>query len=152
MTDAELYTLIQGDTQAAALFTDGNDEGCAVRCSSIAPPIRQPVAAERVQAAAITSGLWAIVKIASQNTGLPNPPRGAAMSFVDWIEAGRPIDMDGGTVQGVGAVLLSYNLATQEQLDALQVLADVPQMITQQQVGAAREWNRVNGGVSNAVT
>ena len=47
------------------------------------------------------------------------------MSFVDWIEAGRPIDMDGGTVQGVGSVLLSYNLATQEQLDALQTLADV---------------------------
>ena len=86
--------------------------------------IRQPVAAERVQAAAIASGLWAIVKIAAQNTALPNPPRGAAMSFVDWIEAGRPIDMDGGTVQGVGAVLRSYNLATQPQLDALQALAD----------------------------
>ena len=86
--------------------------------------IRQPVAADRVQAAAIASGLWAIVKIAAQNTALPNPPRGAAMSFVDWIEAGRPIDMDGGTVQGVGAVLLAYNLATQDQLDALQALAD----------------------------
>jgi len=86
--------------------------------------IRQPVPADRVQASAISTGLWAIVKIAAQNTALPNPPRGAAMSFVDWIEAGRPIDMDGGTVQGVGAVLLSYNLATQPQLDALQALAD----------------------------
>jgi hypothetical protein len=86
--------------------------------------IRQPVAADRVQASAIATGLWAIVKIAAQNTALPNPPRGAAMSFVDWIEAGRPIDMDGGTVQAVGAVLLSYNLATQPQLDALQALAD----------------------------
>jgi len=74
------------------------------------------------------------------------------MSFVDWIEAGRPIDMDGGTVQGVGAVLLAYNLATQDQLDALQVLADNPQTITQQQVGAAREWHRVTGGVSNGTT
>ena len=86
--------------------------------------IRQAVPADRVQASAISTGLWAIVKIAAQNTALPNPPRGAAMSFVDWIEAGRPIDMDGGTVQGVGAVLLSYNLATQPQLDALQALAD----------------------------
>jgi hypothetical protein len=114
--------------------------------------IRQPVAADRVQAAAIASGLWAIVKIAAQNTALPNPPRGAAMSFVDWIEAGRPIDMDGGTVQGVGQVLLSYNLATQPQLDALQALANVPQTITQQQVGAAREWFRVTGGLTNATT
>jgi len=101
-----------------------SDQQAADAVNAKTVTIRQPVAADRVQAAAIASGLWAIVKIAAQNTALPNPPRGAAMSFVDWIEAGRPIDMDGGTVQGVGAVLLSYNLATQPQLDALQTLAD----------------------------
>jgi hypothetical protein len=101
-----------------------SDQQAADTVNAKTVTIRQPVAADRVQAAAIASGLWAIVKIAAQNTALPNPPRGAAMSFVDWIEAGRPIDMDGGTVQGVGAVLLSYNLATQPQLDALQALAD----------------------------
>jgi hypothetical protein len=100
------------------------DQQAADEVNAKTVTIRQPVAADRVQASAIASGLWAIVKIAAQNTALPNPPRGAAMSFVDWIEAGRPIDMDGGTVQGVGAVLLSYNLATQPQLDALQALAD----------------------------
>ncbi len=133
-------------------YTGLSDQDAADAINAKTATIRMPVAAERVQAAAIASGLWAIVKIASQNTGLPNPPRGAAMSFVDWIEAGRPIDMDGGTVQGVGAVLLAYNLATQDQLDALQVLADNPQTITQQQVGAAREWHRVTGGVSNGTT
>jgi hypothetical protein len=101
-----------------------SDQEAADAVNAKAVTIRQPVAAERVQASAIATGLWAIVKIAAQNTALPNPPRGAAMSFVDWIEAGRPIDMDGGTVQGVGQVLLSYNLATQPQLDALQALAD----------------------------
>jgi hypothetical protein len=101
-----------------------SDQEAADAVNAKTVTIRQPVAADRVQAAAIASGLWAIVKIAAQNTALPNPPRGAAMSFVDWIEAGRPIDMDGGTVQGVGQVLLSYNLATQPQLDALQALAD----------------------------
>jgi len=101
-----------------------SDQQAADAVNAKTVTIRQPVAAERVQASAISTGLWAIVKIAAQNTALPNPPRGAAMSFVDWIEAGRPIDMDGGTVQGVGAVLLSYNLATQPQLDALQALAD----------------------------
>lgn len=86
--------------------------------------VRRTVSAESVQAAAIASGLWAIVKIASQNAALPNPPRGAAMSFVDWIEAGRMIDMDSATVSGVGSVLQQYNLATQAQLDALRALAD----------------------------
>jgi hypothetical protein len=148
MTDAELYTLIQSDADAKQKADIGDDSGCAARCSTIAPTIRQPVAAERVQAAAIASGLWAIVKIAAQNVGLPNPPRGAAMSFVDWIEAGRPIDMDGSTVQGVGAVLLAYNLATQEQLDALQTLADNPQTINPAQVSDAMRPYR--GGVVNA--
>jgi len=101
-----------------------SDQEAADAVNAKTVTVRQPVAAERVQASAISTGLWAIVKIAAQNTALPNPPRGAAMSFVDWIEAGRPIDMDGGTVQGVGQVLLSYNLATQPQLDALQALAD----------------------------
>ena len=86
--------------------------------------VRRAVSAEVVQAEAIASGLWAIVKIASQNAALPNPPRGAAMSFVDWIEAGRMIDMDSATVSGVGSVLQQYNLATQAQLDALRALAD----------------------------
>ena len=86
--------------------------------------VRRMVSAESVQAAAIASGLWAIVKIASQNAALPNPPRGAAMSFVDWIEAGRMIDMDSATVSGVGSVLLQYKLATQAQLDAIRALAD----------------------------
>jgi hypothetical protein len=149
MNDSELYTLIQSDPAAVAAYNAGDDDACALRCSVIAPTVRRPVPAEEVQAAAIASGLWAIVKIAAQNTALPNPPRGAAMSFVDWIEAGRPIDMDGGTVQGVGQVLLSYNLATQPQLDALQALANVPQAITQQQIGAAREWHRATGGASN---
>ena len=101
-----------------------SDQEAADAVNAKTVTIRQPVPADRVQASAISTGLWAIVKIAAQNTALPNPPRGAAMSFVDWIEAGRPIDMDGGTVQGVGQVLLSYNLATQPQLDALQALAD----------------------------
>ena len=86
--------------------------------------VRRPVSAEIVQAAAIASGLWAIVKIASQNSALPNPPRGAAMSFVDWIEAGRLIDMDSETVGAVGDTLLAYNLATQAQLDGLKSLGD----------------------------
>ena len=47
---------------------------------------------------------------------------------------------------------LAMKLAKEEQLDALQVLADNPQTITQQQVGAAREWHRVSGGASNGTT
>ena len=109
-----------------------SDQEAADAVNAKTVTIRRPVSAEVVQAAAIDSGLWAIVKIASQNAALPNPPRGAAMSFVDWIEAGRLIDMDSSTVLAVGSVLLSYNLATQEQLDALKALGDAVIPWTQQ--------------------
>lgn len=101
-----------------------SNQQAADRVNAKTATVRRPVSAETVQAAAIASGLWAIVKIASQNAALPNPPRGAAMSFVDWIEAGRPIDLDSQTVVSVGDVLLSYNLATQAQLDGLKSLGD----------------------------
>ena len=48
MTPAELYTLIQSDPQAKALFAAGNDTACATRCGVIAPPIRQKVPADQV--------------------------------------------------------------------------------------------------------
>lgn len=105
-------------------YSNLSNQETADRVNAKTATVRRPVSAETVQAAAIASGLWAIVKIASQNVALPNPPRGAAMSFVDWIEAGRLIDMDAPTVGAVGAVLLAYNLATQEQLDSLKALGD----------------------------
>jgi hypothetical protein len=102
-----------------------SDQEAADAINAKTATIRKPVPADRVQAAAIASGLWAIVKIASQNAGLPNPPRGAAMSFVDWIEAGRPIDMDGGTVHTNAGTLRQFSLASQEQIDAINSLGNV---------------------------
>lgn len=152
MTDAELYAMIQSDTQAAALYAEGNDEGCAVRCSAIAPPIRQPVDARRVQEIATLNGLWGVLVIAAQDPNLTNPPRGVAVNFVTWIEKGFSLNPDSVPVQQMAAALMAYNLATAEQVQQLSDAANTPQTITQQQVGAAREWNRVNGGVSNGTT
>jgi len=109
-----------------------SDQEAADAVNAKTVTIRRPVSADAVQAAAIASGLWGIVKIASRNPALPNPPQGAALSFVDWIETGRLIDMDSSTVAAVGSVLLSYNLATQEQLDSLKALGDAVIPWTQQ--------------------
>ncbi|MFN9296041.1 MAG: hypothetical protein ACK6EB_48855, partial [Planctomyces sp.] len=73
MTDAELYTLIQSDAQAAALFSEGNDEGCAVRCSAIAPPIRQPVDAGLLMDACMSLGIWQRLEAAAP-PGSIDPP------------------------------------------------------------------------------
>ncbi|MFN9287120.1 MAG: hypothetical protein ACK6EB_03555, partial [Planctomyces sp.] len=67
MTDAELYTLIQSDADAKQKADIGDDSGCAARCSIIAPTIRQPVEARRVQEIATLNGLWGALVIAAQD-------------------------------------------------------------------------------------
>ena len=148
MTPTELLTLIASDTQATAYFNAGNDEACAARCTAIAPPLRQPVPADRVQEIASLNGMWGMLKIAALNTALSNPPRGAAVSFIDWIEAGRPLNPDNPAVQSMAATLVSYSLATAEQIAQISDAANTSQVVTFHQVGAARQA----GGVSNGAT
>jgi hypothetical protein len=147
MTPTALYTLIQSDATAAAFFAAGNDTACALRCGVIAPAIRQRVSADRIQEAASLNGLWGALKIAALNSTLTDPPRGAAIAFIDWVEAGRPLDMDNTAVQTMAATLVTYSLATAEQIAQLSALADTPQTFTAVDVGTARQE-----GVTHGVT
>jgi hypothetical protein len=148
MTPTDLRQLIASDTQATAYFAAGNDEACAARCTAIAPSVRQPVPADTVQQIASLNGMWGMLKIAALNTSLSNPPRGAAVSFVDWIERGRPLNVDNPAVQQMAATLISYSLATAAQIAELSDAANVPQTITFHDVGAARQEGSVTGGAT----
>jgi hypothetical protein len=147
MTPTALYTLIQSDAAAAAFFAAGNDTACALRCGAIAPAVRQRVSADRIQEAASLNGLWGALKIAALNSSLTDPPRGAAIAFIDWVEAGRPLDMDNTAVQTMAATLVTYSLATAQQIAQLSALADTPQTFTAVDVGTAR-----HEGVTHGVT
>ena len=98
---------------------------------------------------ATLNGLWGVLVIAAEDPNLTNPPRGVAVNFVSWIEKGFPLNPDSVPVQQMAAALMAYNLATAEQVQQLSDAANTPQTITQQQVGAAREWHRVTGGATN---
>jgi hypothetical protein len=145
MTPTDLLALIQSDAQAKDLFAAGNDTGCAARCSVIAPPVRQKVPADQVQRLASLNGLWGTLKIAALNTSLSDPPRGAAIAFIDWVEAGWPLDVDNPAIQQMAATLVSYSLATAAQVAELSAAADTPQTFTAAEVGAARQEGLANG-------
>ena len=147
MTPSELYTLIQSDAQAKALFAAGNDTDCAVRCGVIAAPIRQRVPADKIQEISSLNGLWGTLKIAATNSTLTDPPRGAAIAFIDWVEAGWPLDVDNPAIQQMAATLVTFSLATAVQVAELSAAANVPQVFTAADVGAARQE-----GFSNGVT
>ena len=151
MTDAELYTLIQNDTQAAAAYAEGNDEGCALRCSAIAPPIRQPVDAGLLMDACMSLGIWQRLEAAAP-PGSIDPPASTARTMMTRLSQGRPVNLDNPAVQGIVTDCITHGLITQPEAAQLSTLADAGQTITQQQVGAAREWHRVTGGASNGTT
>ena len=139
MTPAELLALIASDSQATAYFQQGNDEACAARCTAIAPPVRQPVPADKVQEIASLSGLWGKLKIAALDHTLSDPPRGAAIAFIDWVESGRALNPDNPAVQGMAGSLIQYSLATAAQIGQISDAANTPQVITFHDVGAARQ-------------
>lgn len=152
MTDAELYALIQGDTQAAALYAEGNDEGCAVRCSAIAPPVRQPVAAATLRKTLAKLGRWGGLQRVANNFESPDPPYQQARTIIDLITAGDAIDLNEPAIAAGTPLLVEHNLLTLSDVAVISALANTPQTITQQQVGAAREWHRVTGGATNGTT
>jgi hypothetical protein len=137
MAPNDLWALIQSDPQAKAYAGAGNDRDCAVRCSEIASPVRKPVPAELVQRIASLNGLWGMLKIAALNQSLSNPPRGAAVSFVDWVERGAELDTDNQSVKEMAATLIAYSLATANQFAEISAAGNTPQVITADQVSEA---------------
>ena len=152
MTDAELYALIQSDADAAAAYAAGNDTACADRCTVIAPKTRQPVAAATLRKELAKLGKWGGLQRVANNFESPDPPYQQARTIIDLITAGDAIDLDEPAIAAGTPLLIQYNLLTPADVAVISALANTPQTITQQQVGAAREWHRVSGGVSNGTT
>jgi len=152
MTDAELYLLIQSDAQALSLYVDCNDEECAVRCSAIAPTIRKPVAAAALRKELAKLGKWGGLQRVANNFESPDPPYQQARTIIDLITAGDAIDLDEPAIAAGTPQLIQHNLLTVADVAVISALANTKQVITQQQVGAAREWHRVSGGAGNGTT
>ena len=152
MTDSELYALIKSDTQALAAYNASDDDACAARCSAIAPPITQPVAANRLRLLLASRGRLAAIKRVADNTAAPEPPYDACATLMTLLDADDSISLQDPAVATASQVLVTHNLLDAADVAAIAALAYAPQAITQQQVGSAREWHRVMGGAANGIT
>lgn len=152
MTDAELYALIQSDPAAVAAYNAGDDDACAARCSAIAPQITQQVPANRLRLLLAQRSRLAAIKRVADNTAAPEPPYDACATLMTLLDAGDAINLADPAVSASSAVLVANNLLDADDVAAITALAYAPQTITQQQVGAAREWHRVTGGADNGTT
>ena len=144
MTDAELYTLIQGDAEAKQKADIGDDSGCAARCSIIAPTIRQPVDAGRLMDAFMSLGIWQKLEAAAP-PGSIDPPASTARTMMTRLSQGRPVNLDNPAVQQIVADCIAHSLMDQAEAAALSSLADTAQTISTDQVSAAMAPHRGGG-------
>jgi hypothetical protein len=86
--------------------------------------VRSPVPADKVQETASVNGLWGALKMAALDSTLTNPPRGAAIAFIDWVESGRPLNPDNPAVQQMAGTLIQHSLATVAQINQINDLAN----------------------------
>jgi hypothetical protein len=139
MTTDELKALIESDQTARDHFAAGRDVQCAERCSEIAPTVRKPVPADDIQYDAAINGVWATITIARESAETPQQIKGICITFLDWINSGRPIDFDMPQVQQMLGGLVLSGLVTQEQADSLADRANTLQTITADEVSACRQ-------------
>jgi hypothetical protein len=83
------------------------------------------VPARELQQLCSENGLWGVLKIAALDTTLQNPPRGAAVNFIDWITSGNPLNVNNPAVQVQAGLLIAHGLATAEQIAAISALGTV---------------------------
>ena len=86
--------------------------------------VRSPVSADKVQETASVNGLWGALKMAALDSTLTNPPRGAAIAFIDWVESSRPLNTDNPAVQQMAGMLIQHSLATVAQITEINDLAN----------------------------
>lgn len=138
MTPQQLKTLILSDQIAASLFAEAQDQICAERVNAIAPPVRARVLADDLQYYAAVNSIWAKVRLTAQSATAPDSIKGVCVTFIDWIEAGRPIDLDLPAVGAMLDALVAATIVTPAQKAEILALGNKPQVVTALEVEFAR--------------
>ena len=129
MTDAELYTLIQSDSDAKQKADIGDDSGCAAR-------LRKELA---------KLGKWGGLQRVANNFESPDPPYQQARTIIDLITAGDAVDLDEPAIAAGTPQLIQHNLLTLTDVAVISALANTQQVISPAQVSDAMRPYR--GGV-----
>lgn len=138
MTPQQLKAFILADSAAAALFAEAQDQLCADRVNAIAPAVRALVDAADLQYYASVNGIWAAIRLTAQSATAPDSIKGVCVTFIDWIEAGRPIDLDLPAVGAMLDALVAATIVTPAQKTEILALGNKPQVVTALEIEFAR--------------
>lgn len=82
-----------------------------------------PVEAKAIRLMLASRGRLAAIKRIGDNTAAPEPPYGACATLMALLDAGDSIDLQNPAVDAASQVLIQHNLLTQEDVDAIALLA-----------------------------
>lgn len=137
MTPTEIKTLILSDAVALSLFTASDDFECAQRITAIAPKTRGPISASELQYYAAINGIWAKIRLAAMgNTA--DSVKGVCLTIIDWVSAGKAIDVDLPPVKDMLTALVEWSIVDQTQYGEILSLANQAQTITALEVEYVR--------------
>ena len=83
----------------------------------------RPVEAQQIRLTLASRGRLAAIKRIGENTAAPEPPYDACATLMTLLDAGDVIDLQNAAVAAASQVLIQHNLLTQEDADAIALLA-----------------------------
>lgn len=102
MDSAAILAAIDADPEATQWAAVANDAACAERLTAIWPPVRRSIPADEVMAVAVRRGRWGSIALACHEPAFEFVVRATAKTLVDWVQAGKSIDV---TLAEVGVMI-----------------------------------------------
>lgn len=147
MTPTQLYELIISDQVANQLATIGDDEACAKQCSKIAPVVQSELAAKDVQYTLSLRKKWGVIRYIATNTAAEAENRQLCLQVTDWVDKNYSVDVTHPEIQELFMELVSKQILSNEDVEALVQKSYVLQTITTQDVSSAMAPYRPGGKI-----
>lgn len=147
MTPTQLYQLIISDQVANQLATKGDDEACAKRCTQIAPVVQNELAAKDVQYILSLRKKWGAIRYTAANASAEVESRQLCLQVTDWVDKSYSVDVTSPEIQELFTELVTKQILSSEDVEALVEKSYGLQTITTQDVSNAMAPHRPGGKI-----
>lgn len=147
MTPTELHALIMSDDIAQQLAIVGDDEACAKQCTKIAPVIQTDLVAKDIQYILSLRKKWGVIRHIATDVSAQIESKQLCLQVTDWVDKSYSVDVTRPEIQELFGELVSKQILTSDDIQALIQKSYVPQRITTEDVSIAMTPYRPGGKI-----
>lgn len=147
MAPTDLYDLIMSDDVARQLATRGDDEACAKQCVKIAPVVQTDLAARDVQYVLSLRKKWGVIRHIATDALSDVSSRQICLQVTDWVDKNYSVDVTQPEIQELFLELVSKQILSNEDVQALVQKSYTAQRITTEDVSTAMRPYRPGGKI-----